>query len=172
MSQNTIEDKIFSDFLMSLDTVDAKGRAWIGVHKANPAGGWQPGQYHEITNQVLAAGLNELALRAVSSRAPYGYIAVGTATATASLGSTWAGEVSRKAGATLTTSKMTMILVSTWGGAADSITSVALETASILNHANSGSGVPLNILTGVAATLANSDLLSIQMNFQIGSHNL
>ena len=170
MSQNISERDILNEFLG--DSIFAKGYAIVGIHRAKEGGGWHDGEYHRIENQVLAAGLNELALGAVNSRAVYNWIAVGTQTAAASLGSTWGGEVSRKVGATLTTSKMTMILVSTWGGAADSVTSLALETAALCNHVNSGSGIPLNILTGVAATLANSDLLSLQMNFQIGSHNL
>ena len=169
MSQNTTEKSIVDAFY---ESIDAKGFAIVGIHRAKQGGGWHDGQYYRIDNQVLAAGLNELALGSINSRALYNWIAVGTQTATASLGSTWGGEVSRKQGATITTSKMTMILVSTWGGAADSVTSLALETCALVNHANSGSGIPLNILTGVAATLANSDLLSLQMNFGIGSHNL
>jgi len=167
MNQNTIEEKILDDFM------SAVGWAVVGIHRHRPEGGWYPPQYHRVHNTPLAAGLNELATKMqVTSRPPYQYIAVGTLTAAHSLGSVWAGEVSRKIGATITTSKMTAILVSTWGGAADSITSLALETAAICNNANSGQGIPLNVLTGVAATLANSDLLSLQMNFQIGSHNL
>lgn len=169
MTQNTTDQDIYNTFVGG---VLAKGHAIIGIHRAKEGGGYADPVYHRIENQVLAAGLNELALGAVNSRGLYNWIAVGTQTAAASLGSVWGGEVSRKQGATITTSKMTMILVSTWGGFADSVTSIALETAAICNNVNSGSGIPLNILTGVAATLANSDLLTLQMNFQIGSHNL
>src|SRR4030065_2259492 len=171
MNQNTSEEQsILDDFLN--DAVIARGWAIIGIHRAYPDGGWEPPEFKVRKNQALATGLNELALGAVNSRGLYNWIAVGTQTAAASLGSVWNSEVSRKVGATITTSKMTMILVSTWGGAADSVISLQLETAALCNNVNSGSGIPLNIVTGVAATLANSDLLSLQMNFQIGSHNL
>jgi hypothetical protein len=171
MSQNITERKIYEEFV---DTVLAKGWGVVSVWRGE-RGGYDraPDEYHKISNQVLAAGLNELAAKMiVTSRPAYGWIAVGTQTAAGSLGSVWGGEVGRKAAATLASSKMTCVLVATWGGAADSVTSLAMETAAIVNHANSGSGIPLNLLTGVAATLANSDLLSLQMNFAIGSHNL
>lgn len=170
MNHAITERDIYQQFL---DAVGAKGQAFVEISRANPAGGWFEPEHHQINNQILAAGLNELAVKfTVTSRPAYGWIAVGTQTAAGSLGSVWGGEVSRKAGATLTTSKMTGILVCTWGGSADSVTSVVLETATIVNHANSGSGIPFNLLTGVAATLANSDLLKLQMEVQIGSHNL
>lgn len=165
------ERKIYDEFC---DAVLARGKGVISIWRGDKGDyNRPPDEFHEVNNQVLAAGLNELATKmTVTSRPAYGWIAVGTLTAAHSLGSVWAGEAGRKAGATLTTSKMTAILVATWGGSADSVTSIALETAAIVNHANSGSGIPMNVLTGVAATLANSDLLSLQMNFQIGSHNL
>jgi len=170
MNPNTTEREVLRKFV---DQVLPAGRAIVEIYRARPEGGWYDPEQRLLYNQVLAAGLNELATKfTVTSRPAYGWIAVGTQTAAASLGSTWGGEVSRKAGATLTTSKMTAILVSTWGGAADRVTSVALETATIVNHVNSGSGIPFNILTGVSATLANSDLLKLQMEAKIGSHNL
>lgn len=169
MKQNISEEEILKDYLENVGGT-AKVSIWRG----------EKGFYNEVPdevrylkNQVLAAGLNELAAKTiVTSRPAYGYIAVGSLTAAHSLGSTWGGEVSRKIAATLASSKMAMVLVATWGGAADSVTSVALETASIVNNASSGFGIPLNVLTGVAATLGGSDILSLQMNFQIGSHNL
>lgn len=155
------------DMVEDFRAIFAGGKAKIRIERAN---GYV--EERDVTNQVLAAGLNELALGMVNSRGLYNWIAVGTLTAIGSLGSTWAGEVSRKQGAIITTSKNVVILVCTWGGAADGVTSVALETAAIVNHTSSGGGIPLNYLTGVAATLANSDHLHLQMEFRIGSHNL
>lgn len=169
MNRDISEDDVLSDYLANVG-----GTAIVSIWRGN--GGpynTEPDEVRVLKNQVLAAGLNELAAKAiVTSRPAYSYIAVGSLTAAHSLGSTWSGEVSRKIGHTVASSKMTMVLVATWGGAADSVTSLALETATIVNHANSGSGIPLNVLTGVAATLGGSDVLSLQMNFQIGSHNL
>lgn len=127
----------------------------------------------ECKNQVTAAGLNALAARTiVTSNAPFVNIAIGSGTVAATLASTaLIHEVDRKAGATQATSNEVIILSNTWGGAADSITSVALEEAGIFNSADSGQGTMLNKLTGVNATLADSDLLSLEMTFQIGSHN-
>jgi len=42
----------------------------------------------------------------------------------------------------------------------------------MFNHASSGSGVMLNQVTGVAATLADSDFLNLEVQIQVGSHNL
>ena len=81
-------------------------------------------------------------------------------------------EVTRKAANTSVSSRSTLILSNTWGGAADSVSSIALEEAGIFNSANSGTGTMLNRLTGVNATLADSDILSLEMTFQIGSHAL
>ena len=171
MKHDTTERELYNGFL---EAVSARGRAVSSIYRGD-GGPYkdEPDECYELHNQVLAAGLNELAQKLiVTSRSAYGWIAVGTLTTVHSLGSVWGGEVSRKAGATLTTSKMTGILVCTWGGAADSVTSVVLETASIVNNVSSGLGIPLNVLTGVAATLAGSDILKLEMQFQIGSHNL
>lgn len=169
MKTNISEQDILGEFLKNVG-----GSAEISIWRGkNGYYDRAPDEFYKVNNVPLAAGLNELAAKTiVTSRPAYNYIAVGTSTVAHSLGSVWAGEVSRKIGHTVANSKMTMVLVATWGGAADSITSVALETATIVNNASSGSGIPLNVLTGVAATLGGSDILSLQMNFQIGSHNL
>lgn len=123
------------------------------------------------SNQVSAAGLNELAARSITagSRSPFDVINVGSGTAAGSLGSTALIHlVNSKAANVLATSQSLMILTNTWGGAADSVTSVALEEAGIFNT----EGVMLNSLTGVSATLADSDILSLSMMFRIGSHNV
>jgi hypothetical protein len=159
---------IIDKFLSMVDIVG--GKAKVSIHRAD---GKVDGPY-DVKNQVTAAGLNELTAKTiVTSRPPFVNIAVGSGTAAGSLGSTaLIHEVVRKAGATQTTSRSTIILTNTFGGAADSITSVALEEAGIFNSVSSGQGIMLNKLTGVNATLANSDILSLEMTYQIGSHAL
>lgn len=128
-----------------------------------------------IDNVITAQGLNALASRGVSdTTSPFGYLAIGTVTAQASLGSTVTGfgEVSRKAGATVASSKEVLLLVATWAGNTDGLTGVALGTAAIVNHANSGLGTALNLVNSVDATLQASDFLKLQAEVQVGSHNL
>lgn len=142
------------------------GRAFVTIYRGDGSveGPWV------CSNQVTAAGLNELASRSiVTSRSPFDSIAVGSGTAAASLGSTaLIHQVSSKASITPVTSRSTLILSNTWGGAADSVTSIALEEAGIFNL----DGTMLNKLTGVAATLGDSDIVNLAMTFQIGSHAL
>ena len=161
MSQNTIDK-----FLSKVNIIG--GKAEVKIHRGDGSvdGPW------EVHNQVTATGLNELATKTiVTSRPSFVNIAVGSGTATGSLNDTaLVHEVIRKAGATQTTSRSNIILSNTFGGAADSITSVALEEAGIFNSVDSGQGIMLNKLTGVNATLANSDILSLEMTYQIGSH--
>lgn len=160
MNRNTFDT--IKDFL---DVVG--GKMQITVHRAD---GSIEGPV-TIGNQVTALGLNDLAVRStVTSYAPFVNIAVGSGTDVSSLGSTvLIHEVSRKA-STVTTSFSTMILTNTWGGFADSVTSVALEEAGIFDAVSSGTGIMLNRVTGVAATLADSDIVNLEMLFQIGSH--
>lgn len=162
MTQNISKEKsIYDDFLAS---VGGKMKATIHRGDGSIEGPW------EVHNQVAAAGLNVLAARAiVTSYSPFNAIAIGSGTAAGSLGSTaLINMVSSKTAVTVTTSRSTMILSNTWGGAADAISSIALQEAGIFNS----DGTMLNSLTGVAATLADSDLLSLEMVFQIGSHAL
>lgn len=128
---------------------------------------------HESENTGVAAGIDKLAGRAIANvNSPFGFMAIGTVTAQASLGSTNIGEVSRKPAATLVSSKETVILVCTWAGDTDSLTDVVLMTGGIVNHANSGFGEFLNMVNSVDTTLADSDFLKLQVEVQISSHNL
>lgn len=133
---------------------------------------------HESNNIVTKDGLNamaELVLGdATGANSAFKYIIIGTATAAGSLGSVQAGigEVSRKIGATIASSNEVAILVATWAGAADALTGVALGTAGITNHVNSGLGIFGNHVNSVDATLNDSDFLKVQMEVQVGSHNL
>lgn len=131
-----------------------------------------------VKNIVTAAGLNAIAANMIGpgtgSNSAFRYIAIGTATAAGSLGSVQGGigEVARKIGATIASSNEVAILVATWAGNADSLTGIALGTAAIANHANSGSGIIGNHVNSVNATLGASDFLSVQCEVQIGSHAL
>lgn len=129
-------------------------------------------------NIVTKDGLNAIAELmtgdATGTNSGFQYIVVGTATAAGSLGSVQGGigEVSRKIGSTIASSNEVAIIVSTWAGNTDGLTGIALGSAGIINHASSGSGVFGNHVNSVAATLAASDFLKVQMEIQIGSHNL
>lgn len=128
-----------------------------------------------LKNIVTSAGLDALASRAVlDTTSAFNHLAVGTQTAAASLGSVQGGfgEVDRKVPTTKTSSNEVAYMVNTWGGSADSVTSLVLESAAIFNHVNSGSGIMLNQVSGVSATLADSDFLKLEVQVQIGSHNL
>lgn len=128
-----------------------------------------------LRNQVTAAGLNRLASRAVvGTSSAWAYLGVGTVTAAASLDSTNFGEVAngRKLAATVVQSREWFALTMTWAGNADSLTGIALDSAAILCHASSGQGAVMNIVNGMATTLAASDFLNLTARVRVGSHNL
>jgi hypothetical protein len=52
------------------------------------------------------------------------------------------------------------------------VTSVALEMAAIANHPDSGSGHYLNTANGLSTVLADSDFLHLEVQVQVGSHNI
>jgi len=128
----------------------------------------------KIHNIVTRYGLNRLANRAVNATGttPAYVLGVGTVTAAASLDSTNFGEVSRKAAATATQSREFFALVATWAGNSDSVTGVALDSVSILDHASSGQGIVFNIANGLGVTLQASDFLNLTGRIRVGSHNL
>jgi hypothetical protein len=163
MTTNISKDKeIYSGYMQ------LRGRAIVTVTRHN-------GEIEEhISDNVgIAAGIDKLAGRAVSNtNSPFAFICIGTVTAQASLGSSNLGEVDRKLASTATSSKETIILIGTWAGNADSITSVAFGTGGIVNHANSGQGQFLNMVNSLSTTLADSDFLKVQVEVQVGSHNL
>lgn len=168
------ESKILADFKEAMaNNVQVKGTWRFAITRADGSI-----EEHKSENIVTAAGLNAIAELmtgdATGTNSAFRYIAVGTATAAGSLGSVQSGlgEVSRKIGATITSSNEVAILVATWAGNADSLTGVALASAGIFNHADSGSGVMGNHVNSVDATLQASDFLSVQMEIQIGSHNI
>jgi hypothetical protein len=133
-----------------------------------------------LKNVVTRAGLNRLAHRAVAhDTSPFFYIAVGTQTATHSLNSAQGtlGEVIRKVsavGSTQAQSREWIFLQCTLGGAADSVTSLVLDSAGISDHANShaSTGILGNMVNGIGVTLANSDLLDLTVRIRVGSHDI
>jgi hypothetical protein len=135
-----------------------------------------------VKNIVTRQGLNRLAYRAASITNNSGHIthiAVGSATATHTLDSTQAnlGEVSRKAlivAGIGTQSREWIYGVATWGGAADSVTSIALNAAGLSDWPNSSAsvGILFNMVDGLGVTLGNSDFLNLTVRIRVGSHDL
>lgn len=135
-----------------------------------------------VKNIVTRQGLNRIAYRCASITNNSGHIthiAVGTATAAHTLDSTQAnlGEVSRKALVVAgigTQSREWIYGVATWGGAADSVTSVALDSAGLSDWTNSSATVGLlyNLVNGLGVTLGNSDFLNLTVRIRVGSHDL
>ena len=175
MTQNISEKDTLAKFKKVLnggmgDNISVMGRWKFEITRADGSI-----EKHECNNIVTKDGLNHIAnLMVTAASSPFVYIAIGTATDAGSLGSVQGGlgEVSRKIGATITNSNEVAILVTTWAGAADSLIGVALASAGVINHANSGSGVFGNHVNSVDATLNASDFLKVQMEIQIGSHAL
>ena len=58
------------------------------------------------------------------------------------------------------------------GGFADTIQSIAITEAGVVNHANSGQGTMLQRVTFAAVTLANSDLLKVELITNVGSNTI
>lgn len=158
-----------------IDSVSIQGEWDVKVVRAD-------GQIERKTlrNVVTRAGLNRIAHRAVAhDTSPFFYIAVGTQTATHSLNSAQGtlGEVIRKVsavGSTQAQSREWIFLQCTLGGAADSVTSLALDSAGISDHPNShaSTGILGNMVNGIAVTLANSDLLDLTVRIRCGSHDI
>lgn len=102
------------------------------------------------------------------------YMAVGTvSTAPGLTDTTLTGEVNRKALATNSAQTNNIYTaVATWGGAADSVTSLSLVEAGIFNHAGSGQGTMMQRVTFSAVVLANSDLLRVTLETNVGSNTI
>lgn len=127
-----------------------------------------------VNDLIVTAGRNWLAMRigpAVNS--PMGWMAVGTVSTAAALGDTTvSGEVKRKALSTNTaniTAANVYTAVMTLGGSADSVSSLSLVEAGIFNHVNSGQGTMFQRVTFSSVVLANSDLLKITLETNVGS---
>lgn len=163
------ESRVAEDFLSAMqEGVPLRGTFIRTITRAN-------GEIDRkaLPNIVTADGLNNLAARAISDTASkYNWLAVGTADYTPHINSQEIGEASRKQGAVVGSSKEVLYVIATWGGAADSVTSADLEMAAIANHPTSGSGHYLNVANGLATVLADSDFLHLEVQVQVGSHNI
>ena len=156
------EAQIVSDFL------SAQGTFVRTITRVN-------GEYERkaLPNIVTALGLDHLASRAVADTgSKYGWLAVGTANYTPHINSQEILECDRKAAAVIGASRELIVCIATWGGAADSVTSNQIEMAAICNHQTSGSGHYLNVVNGVSTVLADSDFLHLEVQVQVGSHNI
>lgn len=126
-----------------------------------------------LPNIVTADGLNNLANRAISDAgSKYNWLAIGTANYTPHINSQEILECDRKQASTIGNSYELIVVIATWGGAADSVTSNQIEMAGIANHQTSGSGHYLNVANGVSTVLADSDFLQLEVQVQVGSHNI
>lgn len=100
------------------------------------------------------------------------YMAVGTITTAATLtDTTLTGEIKRKALAISSTTggDNIWVAITTFGGAAESIQSIAITEAGIFNHASSGNGTMFQRVTFASVTLANSDILKLTLQTNVGS---
>jgi hypothetical protein len=160
------ESQVADDFLRS--QFDLKGTFIATVTRDN-------GEIERraIPNIVTAQGLNNLANRAIADTgSKYNWIGVGTQNYTPHINSQSIGESDRKQAALISSSAELIVAIATWGGAADSVTSQQLEMAGIANHPTIGTGHFLNIANGVSTVLADSDFLHLEVQVQVGSHNV
>jgi hypothetical protein len=134
-----------------------------------------------LRNTVTAAGLNRLANRAVQATGTsvFFVICVGSNTTAPALTDVQSnmGEMLRKsfiaAGASAQ-SREWIFGVCTIGGAADGVTSLAMDCAGLfdLTTSHATNGVLANRVNGLAVTLGNSDFLNLTVRIRCGSHNL
>ena len=127
-----------------------------------------------VNDLIVTAGRNWLAYRigpAVNS--PMAWMAIGSGATGAALGDTaLVREISRKSCATNTagiSASNIYTAVATWGGAADTVQSIAIAEAGIFNHVASGQGTMFQRVTFAPVTLADSDLLKITLETNVGS---
>jgi len=139
----------------------------------------QPDEVLCVNDLIVTTGRNFIARRIAGGdgqTAPgsaMAYMAVGTVSTGAALGdTTLAGEVKRKAlslnSAGITAANV-YTAVTTFGGAADAVTSLSIVEAGVFNHAASGQGTMMQRVTFAAVVLADSDLLKITLETNVGS---
>lgn len=132
----------------------------------------EPDEILCVTDLITTAGRTYLAQRiGANVNSPMAHMAVGTvATAPALADTAVSGEVARKALSTNSAQSANVYTaVATFGGASDSITSLSIVEAGITNHASSGQGTLFQRVTFSANVLANSDLLKITLQTNVGS---
>jgi hypothetical protein len=149
------------------------------LYRASAEGGWSDPHDLEVEDLIVNNGRIYIARRIAGGDTTTGasamaYMAVGTVSTAATLvDSLITGEVDRKALATNSAETANIYTaVATWGGAADSVTSLNIVEAGVFNHASSGEGTMLQRVTFAAVTLANSDLLKITLQTNVGSNTI
>ena len=145
------------------------------VHRAMPMGGWAEPQILGTGDLVVNTGRIFLAQRiGADVNSPMAHLAVGTNNAGPALANTLVtGEVSRKplaVNSALVNNIYTA--VATWGGSADSVTSLNLQEGGLFNHASSGEGTMFQRVIYSPVILANSDLLSLTLETNVGSNTI
>lgn len=168
MKRNISETGIVDEFFDRRDQVPLQGTFIRTITRAS-------GEVDRkvLPNIVTADGLNNLANRAISDAgSKYNWLAIGTANYTPHINSQEILETGRKQASTIGNSYELIVVIATWGGAADSQTSNQLEMAGIANHQTSGSGHYLNVANGLSTVLADSDFLQLEVQVQVGSHNI
>ena len=136
-----------------------------------------PDEVPDVQDLIVNNGRIYLAKRIASGdtvASAMAYMMVGTATAAAALtDTTLPGEIKRKGlaiSSAITNNIFTAI--ATFGGAAESIQSIAITEAGLSNHANSGQGTTMQRVTFASVTLADSDLLKLTLETNVGSNTI
>lgn len=131
-------------------------------------------------NTVTAAGMNRIADLAVAANvvSAFQYLVIGTGSGAGPADTdtqSAVGEVTngRKSAALKVQSREWIALTCTWAGNTDGLTSVALDSASISDYANSSAttGLIANRVNGMGVTLQASDFLNLTVRIRCGSHN-
>lgn len=149
----------------------------VSVERAAPSGGWAQPEDVQGHDLIVNPGRIYIAQRISGGdtvASAMAHIAVGTvSTAAALTNSTVPGEVARKATAiNSATTDNVWTAVATFGGNADSVTSLSLVEAGVFNHAASGNGTMMQRVTFASVVLADSDILSLTLETNVGSNTI
>ncbi len=149
----------------------------VGLTRAIESGGYRPEVELDAFDLIPNTGRIFLAKRISgldSVASPMRYMAIGTSATAAALGdTTLPGEIKRKASAVYSATANNLYTnVCTYGGAADSVQSISITEAGVLNHANSGFGELFQRVTFPAVILANSDILRLTLETLVGSNTI
>ena len=150
-------------------------RIKLEIERAPLDGGPYTGVPEEVWegpgNSVVNPGLTLIAdLIVGDTTSGVAHMAIGSgSTAVDSTDTSLVYECGRKAASTRSNVNNVITLVSTWGGNADSVTSVQIVEAGTFGHPSSGQAPLFQRVTFAAVTLADSDLLKITLQTNIGS---
>ena len=157
------------------DLLGLKEVITVEVFRHRPEGGYyaKP-ELIQAEDLIVNTGRIHLAKRIVGGdtvSSAMAYMAIGSgSTAPALTQTTLVHEVARKAFASESTTNNVWSAVNTFGGAADGVTSIQIVEAGIFNHASSGE--MFQRVTFAAVTLANSDLLKLTLQTNVGSNTI